>query len=55
MTIEEFKTLSELIEKDVYGYLEIDKMIERRISYGGTSFNNVKKAIQNAKVELGLQ
>ncbi len=55
MTIEEFQSLSGLIEKDVYGFIEINQMISRRISYGGTSFENVKQAIKNAGRELGLQ
>jgi len=55
MSIEEFKALSDLIGKDVYGFIEIDKTISRRISYGGTSFNNVKQAVAKAAGELGLQ
>ncbi len=55
MTVEEFKILSEMIEKDVYGFIEIEKMISRRISYGGTGFDNVKQAIKKAAGELGLQ
>jgi argininosuccinate lyase len=54
MTIEEFKSLSELIQKDVYEFIEIDKTISRRISYGGTGFDNVKQAVQKAARELGL-
>jgi len=55
MTVEEFKILSDMIEKDVYGFIEIEKMISRRISYGGTGFDNVKQAIKKAAGELGLQ
>ena len=54
LTIEEFKDLSDLIEKDVYKFITIDQMISRRISYGGTSFDNVKKAVKKAAGELGL-
>ncbi|NOX33884.1 MAG: argininosuccinate lyase [Deltaproteobacteria bacterium] len=54
LSIEEFKDLSELIEEDVYGFITIDKMISRRISYGGTSFDNVKNAVAKAAGELGL-
>ena len=55
MTIQEFKALSELIEKDVYEFIEIEKTISRRISYGGTGFDNVKQAVKKAAGELGLQ
>ncbi|CCK80616.1 argininosuccinate lyase [Desulfobacula toluolica] len=54
LTIEELKVLSELIDEDVYGFIAIDKMISRRISYGGTGFDNVKKAVGKAAVELGI-
>ncbi|WP_299981541.1 argininosuccinate lyase [Desulfobacula sp.] len=54
LTLEEFKDLSDLIEKDVYEFITIDKMISRRISYGGTGFDNVKKAVKKAAGELGL-
>ncbi|MBU8850303.1 MAG: argininosuccinate lyase, partial [Desulfobacterales bacterium] len=55
LTLEEYKGLSDLIEKDVYEFITIDKMISRRISYGGTGFDNVKKAVKKAAGELGLQ
>jgi argininosuccinate lyase len=29
-------------------------MIERRISYGGTGFDNVKNAVKKAADELGI-
>ncbi|MBC2704646.1 argininosuccinate lyase [Desulfobacula sp.] len=54
LTLEEYKELSDLIEKDVYGFITIDKMISRRISYGGTGFDNVKKAVNKAAGELGV-
>lgn len=55
MTMEEFKNLSKLIDNDVYEFIEIEKMISRRITYGGTGFNNVKQAVKKAAGELGLQ
>ncbi|MFA5905004.1 MAG: argininosuccinate lyase [Desulfobacula sp.] len=54
LTIEEFKDLSDLITSDVYEFIAIDKTISRRISYGGTGFENVKKAVAKAAGELGL-
>lgn len=54
LSLEAFKDLSELIEEDVYGFIAIDKMISRRISYGGTSFDNVKQAVGKAAGELGI-
>jgi argininosuccinate lyase len=55
LTLEEFNDLSELISSDVYSFITIDKMISRRISYGGTSFDNVRQAVKKAAGELGLQ
>ncbi|WP_300460907.1 argininosuccinate lyase [Desulfobacula sp.] len=55
LTLEEFKELSELIGPDVYSFITLDKMISRRISYGGTSFDNVRQAVKKAAGELGLQ
>ena len=52
LSLEEFKNLSALIEQDVYEFLTIEKMISRRISYGGTGFDNVKQAVKRAMKEL---
>jgi argininosuccinate lyase len=54
LTIEEFQNLSDLIQKDIYEFLTIEKMISRRVSYGGTSFDNVGRAVTKAAKELGL-
>lgn len=53
LSLEEFKNLSDLIGQDVYEFLTIEKMISRRISYGGTGFDNVKQAVKRAMEELG--
>ena len=55
LTLEEYKNLSDLIEKDVYKFITIHEMISRRISYGGTGFDNVKQAVKKAAGALGLQ
>jgi len=55
LTLEEYKDLSDLIEKDVYKFITIHEMISRRISYGGTGFDNVKQAVKKAAGALGLQ
>ena len=55
LSLEEFKNLSKLIDQDIYEFLTIEKMISRRISYGGTGFDNVKKAVQKAVKELELK
>ena len=55
LSIEEFQSLSDLIGQDVYEFLTIEKMISRRISYGGTGFDSVKQAVQKAMKELDLK
>ena len=55
LALEEFKQFSDLIQTDIYGFLSIDQMIARRISYGGTGLDNVKKAVNKAAGELGLK
>lgn len=54
LTLDEFKGMSDLIEKDIYAFITVDKMISRRISYGGTGFDNVQKAVKKAAEELGM-
>lgn len=55
LTLEEYKDLSDLIEKDVYEFITIHKMISRRITYGGTGFDAVKQAVKKAAGVLGLR
>jgi argininosuccinate lyase len=52
LSLEEFKDLSNLIDQGVYEFITIEKMISRRITYGGTGFDNVKQAVKRAMEEL---
>ena len=52
LTIEELKAVSSLIDKDVYPLLEVDSMINRRTSYGGTAKRCVLSAIENGKARI---
>ncbi|OGR25820.1 MAG: argininosuccinate lyase [Desulfobacterales bacterium RIFOXYA12_FULL_46_15] len=54
LTLEEFRELSDLIAPDVYEFIAIEKTVARRISHGGTGFQNVKQAVSKAAGELGL-
>ncbi|MFH2093296.1 MAG: argininosuccinate lyase [Pseudomonadota bacterium] len=54
LTHKEFKMFSDLIQDDIYGFISIEQMIARRISYGGTGTQNVQKAVKKAAQELGL-
>ncbi len=55
LSLEEFKKLSELIGEDIYEAIAINTMISKRISYGGTSFDNVTQAVAKAAKKLGLK
>jgi Argininosuccinate lyase len=52
ISMEEFKEISPLIDDDVYNVLQPKVAVARRNSYGGTGFEQVKKQIQQAKLEL---
>ncbi len=54
LKLDELLKFSELFEKDIYEFIAIETMISRRISYGGTSFENVKQAVSKAAKELSL-
>ncbi len=55
LSLEEFQTFSDLITDDIYGFISIEQMISRRISYGGTGSENVKQAVRKAAQEMGLK
>lgn len=52
LSLEELQTFSELIDGDIYHFISLDQMIARRVSYGGTSFDNVARAVERAEKEL---
>lgn len=54
LTLEEFSNFSDRITEDVFECININEMISRRISYGGTGFENVKQAVNNAAKEMGI-
>ncbi|MFC1811362.1 argininosuccinate lyase [Thermodesulfobacteriota bacterium] len=52
LTLKELRSFSSLIEKDIFGILEIRQMIDRRKSFGGTATENVLAAIAAARKGL---
>ncbi len=52
LTVDEFKTFSEVIESDIFEFLSIEHMISRRVTHGGTSYDNVQRAIERATRDL---
>ena len=52
LDLEELKTFSNKIEKNLFAFLETRAMVDRRKSFGGTATENVKAAIQFAEKEL---
>ncbi|PKN29138.1 MAG: argininosuccinate lyase [Deltaproteobacteria bacterium HGW-Deltaproteobacteria-21] len=54
LTLEEMKKFSELIEKDVYQWLEPLHCVKRRELPGGTGPGAVRRQIEQARRELGI-
>lgn len=52
LPLEKMKSFSEKIDEDVYDILSVEKCIERRNSYGGTSPSSVNVQITNAKASV---
>ncbi len=52
LSLEEMRTFSNLIGEDVFPFLTLEKMIERRKSHGGTAGRNVAAAVKAAEKAL---
>ncbi|MGM0867278.1 MAG: argininosuccinate lyase [Bacillota bacterium] len=52
VTLEEYGEFSSLIEEDIYSILTPYSAVERRKSYGGTGFEQVKEQIEKGKTHL---
>jgi argininosuccinate lyase len=52
LTVVEFKTFSEVIEPDIFEFISIEHMISRRATHGGTSYDNIERAIERACLDL---
>jgi len=51
-SLDEFKTFHKAFDEDVFQYLDISNVIDRRRSIGGTATSRVKEAIARAREEL---
>src|SRR5699024_7840257 len=49
LSLEEFQAANRFIEKDIYDVLSPKTVVDRRLSYGGTSTESVKQQIKYAK------
>jgi argininosuccinate lyase len=52
LSLQELQAISKLIQEDVYLHLTLEHMISRRSSGGGTSPDNVRSAIAQARARL---
>ncbi len=52
LTLEELKSFSSSIQKDVFEILKVESMISRRSSFGGTARRCVASAVEKAKGDL---
>jgi len=52
LTLEEYKEFSNLFEMDLYNEISLNTCVEKRISFGGTSFKSVEKQIEYVKGKI---
>ena len=52
LTMEEYKALSDVFEPDLFHAIDLDACVEKRISLGGTSHQNVQMQVDFARNEL---
>jgi argininosuccinate lyase len=52
LSLEQLQSFSALIEEDIFSFLKLRQIIDRRTSYGGTSGKNVRQAIAAADKKL---
>jgi argininosuccinate lyase len=52
LDLAQLQIFSELIQDDIYEFLTPDRMIERRLSLGGTATKRVRAAIKKAETQL---
>ncbi|EUJ51907.1 argininosuccinate lyase [Listeria fleischmannii FSL S10-1203] len=54
LSLQDLKEVSPLIEADIYDSLASKTAVKKRTSFGGTGFDSVRQAIQNAKKQESL-
>ncbi len=52
LSLEEYKSYSDLFESDIYNEISLETCVEKRISFGGTSVSSVEKQIEFVESEL---
>jgi len=52
LTLAELQTFSALVKEDIFEFLSIEQVINRRRSFGGTATDNVAAAIETAEQDL---
>jgi argininosuccinate lyase len=52
LTLDELQVFSSLIKEDLFDHLSLGHMVDRRKSAGGTSTENVVRAIEDARIRL---
>lgn len=54
LSLKELESFSSLVSEDIFAYLSVEKMIDRRNSYGGTSPKMVMNAIEHARNQIEM-
>ncbi|KAF8733351.1 hypothetical protein HU200_014956 [Digitaria exilis] len=54
LQLDDLKAFHPGIEADVYGYLGVENAVNKFISYGSTGSNQVKKQLEDWRIQLGI-
>lgn len=54
LNLQELKSFSPVIEKDIYEVISVDGSVQSRISTGGTSLQRVEEALRAAEKQMGI-
>ena len=52
LSIEEFKSIEPKINKDIYNFISIESSIDKKKSYGGTGFSEIKSNKESKKEDI---
>ncbi|MDR0401815.1 MAG: argininosuccinate lyase [Endomicrobium sp.] len=52
LSLEEYNKFSKIFKKDIFEYLDINKIINKKTSYGGTSRKSILRQIKNINIKL---
>ncbi|MGM0417479.1 MAG: argininosuccinate lyase [Thermodesulfobacteriota bacterium] len=55
LSLSDLQGISEIFDKDIYNFLDIESVVDRRVSAGGTSRQNIRKELKEVMKKLELE